>query len=415
MSIFEKYNQNPSYSTAADIAEHFYSKGMHELASLFAARSIELRHNNIILPDCLKAAEILSISAFYCNDTRIKKLGHEAAEAISTSAKIPYQNVDLARKNLMFYTKRLDEIAKVKRCKELSMPLKDNWNALNPSVVRFNEGLYVVQRTVNYTIINGIYHTPNNAPITTENWLLEIDESNFDIISSKRIHQPHDWPAPVYHEVLGFEDCRATTINGALHISSTIREASKEGMCEIVTAKVVEDSDGKLYLADWKIQNHIRPDLHQKNWMPIINSDEYKFIYTVGPTTLLDMQMNHKTLVASQEFECYNHRGGSQVIPFNNGWLCITHEVEYTGKIRNYLHRFVYFDRNFVISAVSDRFKISAFPIDFVAGMCYSADNKSLIISSGIQDNSSWLIEVSVEEVIRLLHKSNLINSSFLE
>lgn len=411
MSIFEKYNTNPSYSTAADLAEHFYSNGMHEIASLFAARALKFYSGKEFLPECIKAVEILSISGFYSKDEKLKKLGHEAAEMLSLAAKIPAQNNELARKNLMFYTKRLDEIAKIERSRELKIPLKENWNALNPSVVMHKGKLLVIQRTVNYTIIDGVYHTPNNAPITTENWLLEIDQDTFDIVDAKRIYHPVDWPSPVYGEVLGFEDCRATTIGDQLWISATIREASGRGMCEIVTAKVMPSFSGEYILAHWNIQNHIRPDHHQKNWMPIINHGDYRFIYATYPTTLLNSEMGHITIPATKEFECSNHRGGSQVIFFEDGWLCLTHEVEYTGRIRNYLHRFVYFDRNFKIRRVSDRFKMSSCPIDFVAGMCWSNDLRgTLIISAGVNDNSSWLFEISSAEVSRLLDKKKFDN-----
>lgn len=409
MIIFQKYNDIPSYSTAADLAEHFYSNGMHELASHFAVRALKLYGGKEFLPECIKAVEILSISGFYSKDERIKQLGHEAAEMLSLAAKIPSHSNELARKNLMFYTKRLDEIAKVERTRELKIPLKENWNALNPSVVMHAGKLLVVQRTVNYTIIDGVYHTPKNAPITTENWLLEIDQETLDIVSAKRIYHPVDWPSPVYGEVLGFEDCRATTIGDQLYISATVREASSRGMCEIVTAKVLPNSTGEYILADWVIQNHIRPDQHQKNWMPIINHGDYRFIYATYPTTLLNSELGHLTLPATKEFECSNHRGGSQAIFFDDGWLCLTHEVEYTGRIRNYLHRFVYFDRNFKISKVSDRFKMSSRPIDFVAGMCWSNDHRgTLIISAGINDNSSWLFEISSKEVLRLLNQTKL-------
>jgi predicted GH43/DUF377 family glycosyl hydrolase len=416
VDIFEKYNSDPCAATATQIANHFYISGQHQLAALFALKAVE-HHSKVkstLLPDCAKALEILSISSFYTKPD-IKKVGHLAAEMLSTSPSVDWDTVSLARKNLVFYTKQLYEIAEVTRKKKLEIPLKHWWVLLNPSVVTWNDELYLVQRSTNYRIIDGAYITPNNDPITTENWLLSLDKHTLDIKSIDQIHEPDNWPAPLYKDVIGIEDCRAAVFDGELRISATVRELNQQGMCQILTGSILKNED-RTEIVNWKIQNHIRPEQHQKNWMPIIDHPEYRFVYLTDPTVVIDHSMNLKALPERRRiYDCTNHRGGSQVIPFDDGWLCITHEVEFDGRVRNYVHRFVQFSKEFQITHVSERFKLSEHGIEFVAGLTWNHDNTSLIISAGIRDCESWLIEVRAQEVERLLKSNGLAPYRFVK
>jgi hypothetical protein len=81
-------------------------------------------------------------------------------------------------------------------------------------------------------------------------------------------------------------------------------------------------------------------------------------------------------------------RGGSQVIPHDDGWLCLTHEVAWRPE-RVYLHRFVKFTKDFHVEAISDPFYFQHVGIEFCAGLARDAER--LVASYGVNDASAHL------------------------
>jgi predicted GH43/DUF377 family glycosyl hydrolase len=91
-------------------------------------------------------------------------------------------------------------------------------------------------------------------------------------------------------------------------------------------------------------------------------------------------------------------RGGSQVIPFNDGYLTLSHETdlyqsEQNKKDATYRHRFVYWDRNFKLQKISKLFSFMNAKIEFCCGMV--EHNNNLLITFGVQDNASYILKVS--------------------
>src|SRR5262245_59046821 len=83
----------------------------------------------------------------------------------------------------------------------------DGYRAMNPSVARQGDEIVLVQRAVNYTLTDGYYHTPDDAPIHTRNFLLRLNDV-LEIQSSAEILSPADFPTPSYQLVRGIEDAR---------------------------------------------------------------------------------------------------------------------------------------------------------------------------------------------------------------
>jgi len=89
-------------------------------------------------------------------------------------------------------------------------------------------------------------------------------------------------------------------------------------------------------------------------------------------------------------------RGGSQVLPFKNGYIAITHEVdlfqsEVGRKDAVYYHRFVLWDKNFNIVKVSPEFHFMDADVEFCIGLAelgddYLISRSPLIIRRKIQE-----------------------------
>ncbi len=258
----------------------------------------------------------------------------------------------------------------------------------------------MVQRTVNYLMTgDNQYETPNGAPIHTRNFLLRLDPS-LDTQSSTEILPPADMPEPLYEPVKGFEDMRLFAWRGELWCISNLRELTAEGWCEQVLARIDQNAPGDSRLTDWRVLRPEGPRLHEKNWMPLVDDDRLQFIYLCDPTRILDEQARTiaETVppIAAEEF-----RGGSQLIPFDGGWLALIHELllwSAPGR-RSYHHRFVWLDKARIVRGVSRAFFFHKKSIEFAAGLAWHPDGKRLMVSFSVGDHESWIATIYADDV----------------
>jgi hypothetical protein len=246
-----------------------------------------------------------------------------------------------------------------------------------------------------------------DTAIKTTNWLLRLN-NDLSIADAYEILPPVDLPAPLYNLVLGFEDCRLFVWQDKLWCTSTVRELNAPGDCQIVIARIdPETHNGNFYrYSNWKV---LHPKgvghHHQKNWMPLIENDQLYFIYASDPARII----NHlgetvslkPTNVASDSF-----RGGSQAIPFDNGWLTIIHESHImTDQRRRYMHRFAWYDSCFRLAGYTESFYIHTLGIEFAAGIAVNPETNDIIVSFGLADKDSWFAVFKQNEIRDNLNK----------
>jgi hypothetical protein len=139
----------------------------------------------------------------------------------------------------------------------------------------------------------------------------------------------------------------------------------------------------------------------EKNWMPIIDQP-YHWVKWTNPTEVVKFNPANKTTVTTklgsyQNYMLKDLRGGSQVIPFDNGYLALTHETDLYKSERGlkdatYRHRFVYWDKDFNPIKFSREFSFMGAKIEFCCGM--AEHNGNLLITFGYQDNAAFIIDV---------------------
>jgi hypothetical protein len=141
--------------------------------------------------------------------------------------------------------------------------------------------------------------------------------------------------------------------------------------------------------------------------MPITatDADPIRFLYRPGHVVDAFGQdlLRHPT----PRLRTDSFSGGSQLIPFKDGWLGIIHEAHvYTDRPwkRYYSHRFVYYDAEFRFARVSPPFFFKDKVIEFVAGLAWHPDSQesvepTFIISFGFRDCEAWLARVPASEV----------------
>ena len=100
-------------------------------------------------------------------------------------------------------------------------------------------------------------------------------------------------------------------------------------------------------------------------------------------------------------------RGGSQVIPFGDYHIAVTHEVdlfdsEVGRKDGIYLHRFVVWDKDWNIHAYSKEFTFMGADVEFCIGMQTLGDD--FIFTFGYQDNAAYILKCPQNTIIDFLN-----------
>jgi hypothetical protein len=139
----------------------------------------------------------------------------------------------------------------------------------------------------------------------------------------------------------------------------------------------------------------------EKNWMPILDKP-YHYVKWSNPTEVVKVDLNSVScetvwLENKRTFN-YDPRGGSQVIPYKDGYLSLNHitylyRSEADRKDATYRHQFIMWDQNFNVIKYSSIFDFMSAKIEFSCGLAkYGQD---YLITFGVQDNSSYILKLS--------------------
>ena len=403
------FNQRPERAEPLyDLARFYRERGMYEASVLFSEAGLTLPHpgpDAQFLEDFVYTAglrEEYSIAANYARDPVRKDQGRAACNWLALNRDLPAGSRNLARYNLFFYAEPAVAMMPSFTSAPVGFTPPDNYRPMNPSVARWGERIMVAQRAVNYVLKeDGRYQSLDGAPFRTRNFLLLLS-NELQIQSSVEILPPADMPKPVYPDETAFGDMRLFAWGDALWCIACFRELTPQGWCEQVLARIDCGSPGSCRLADWRVLRPALPMRHEKNWMPQIVGDRLQFIYSCDPTRVVDERertvVDTTPTIAADQF-----RGGSQAIPFDDGWLVLIHEVVWHQRRRFYLHRFVWFDRSIALQGVSRTFFFQKKSVEFAAGLAWHPQGDSLLISYGVDDGEAWIATVQVDEVRRVL------------
>ncbi len=288
------------------------------------------------------------------------------------------------------------------------------WSLFNPSVTNDPEGRLVVNiRSSNYVIADdGSYNfqgTEDDGIIRTVNLLTRLDENLATSVVGQIPSQPPG-PSTRLSRVLGCEDVRLLAIGNSWKALATVRDRNHYERCDIALLSLPS-----LDAAEETILSVIPgpdPARHEKNWMPFVVDGELHIMYLCSPTVVGHLDANSQLVVDSSTTgppSATHFRGGSQGVPFDDGYLFLVHEVTFFGTQRVYSHRFIHVtsaitkngDRRWDITSLSCPFYFREIGIEFAAGL--AVDGGDIVASFGVRDAEAWLVRMSADQVAKQL------------
>jgi glycosyltransferase involved in cell wall biosynthesis/predicted GH43/DUF377 family glycosyl hydrolase len=309
-------------------------------------------------------------------------------DRLSVSLNTPEPKRDEIR--AMLRPPRLDAICPSAVATKIQLDLPDGRWPMNPSICWHEGELLCVVRVVNYTI-TGRQYVINDADgiVRTENYL-GVLRADGELIEPRLIRDLD--PAPRQEsQIVGYEDIRLVSIKGktsdVLTGSATVCDRDPDGRRLI--ARLYLSPLGDVKRAEVQPSNQ----LHEKNWMPLSVGGKFAWIYSIDPTAILPGPLRSCPLALE-------HLRGGAAIEFEDGYLCVTHEVIDADEGRIYLHRFVRLDDEFNVTTVSPAWIFTHYGIEFAAGL--ARDGTTLVLSYGVDDREAWIVRVDVKEVEKM-------------
>jgi predicted GH43/DUF377 family glycosyl hydrolase len=296
--------------------------------------------------------------------------------------------------------------------------LTDGTGLCNPSVFNLDGKIVLNLRHVQYNLYHSeigqkypswhgplIYlHPEDDVTLRTENYFcllsntLEIDK--FMKIDMSTFNVPPKW------EFIGLEDCRLFKWDNRLYVCGVRRDTTTNGQGRMELSEIKVTANAVTEISRSRINPPGDKSYCEKNWMPILDMP-YHFVKWTNPTEVVKSNPatgDSETVILTEGRQPLPRdlRGGSQVIPFEGGYIALTHEVDlWNGeaghKDAHYYQRFVIWDKDFNLVKWSQEFKFMEARIEFAAGMALKG--KDFLITYGYQDNAAYILRVPVQTV----------------
>ncbi|MEP7273561.1 MAG: glycosyltransferase [Acidobacteriota bacterium] len=385
------------------LARYYRQRGLNEAAMEVAELGLNIPSTSdslFVEPEAYDPGveEEISIAGFYSQGPARRDRGYRACANLTLHHNGSVRS--LALRNFTHYARSAEQLFGA-TVEEIDWKPSNGYAAMNPSICMIDGDRIGIVRTVNYEVSeHGYYPTIDGTGIIkTRNYVVRFDKAWRSIEA---------WPmedvtgeAKTNYPVEGFEDCRLFRCGNTWHCSAVVRDVEGgDGRCE--QALLTLDAHWRVTSLD--VMRDYEHDKHQKNWMPVVSADVSvpTWLYHVHPTVVIERRDGRTTETRRHQSPSglIDARGGSQLLPFLDGWICLIHEVAWMPR-RIYLHRFVRFDSEFRVSGLTEPFYLLNKGIEFAAGLAREGDR--FVVSFGVHDSSAHLAFLDVEKVLARL------------
>lgn len=406
----EAYNLRPTRSEPLHaLAEHYRKAGRHETGAMLAEVGLTIgRPDDILFVDetiyRFGLRQELSISGYYAKHPARRARARDLCAELAVERDAPPAMRALARANWRYYAQRSDALFGDVRFEPVDLAPNPGFRASTPSLTLRDGQIWCVTRSVNYTLVDGRYHFEGGV-VRTENWLSRLGD-DFRPRDPVVIIDAPDATRIENAPIVGLEDVRIFFDGLALRATATVADRDPSWRRRLAVFDLTDDGRVERFT----LQQH-ESDQHQKNWMPFVDDRGVGFVYWTDPTTILRWNPQDRQAAPWLRHDCRqaleHQRGGSGLVPFDGGWLCVTHEVCWHGEQRTYLHRFVHFDSRLRVRAATEPFWFRHLGIEFCGGLVQGPapglGNHQLLASFSVNDGEAWLAVLEADAVRRQL------------
>lgn len=281
----------------------------------------------------------------------------------------------------------------------------------NPSIFHDTDGKILVNlRKVDYLLYHSEFNQKyynywgclsylnpeDDIKLKTTNFLGELSPIAKIVKSASKIDTSEFDVDPIWTFV-GLEDGRLVRWDNRLFVIGVRRDTTTNGQGRMEFSEIV---DGK-EINRFRIQapHPYEESYLEKNWMPILDMP-YHFVRWTNPTEIVKVDLETETSKIVYKSEDKKNlprelRGSSQVVPFGDYRIAITHEVDFWYNASNfkdsqYYHRFIVWDKDWKIVKLTEPFKFMDAQIEFTCGL--SKIDNNFLISFGFQDNAAYIL-----------------------
>lgn len=261
----------------------------------------------------------------------------------------------------------------------------------NPSIVMWQGRLVAMVRTVQHG--------------ATVNFFGEVQDRR--LVNPKRVNEPRG-----FKSAWGIEDCRLFVMDNSLWAVATYGQGGSTQLARGSSAKKIGHALAKMVIGRLDPNGNFEfgciqeSPRHEKNWSPIVDQvdgkDRLRFLYAVNAPVVTVWDGSRAMPPAAELAESTGHlRGGSQVIPYKDGWLTVAHGVANT-KGKMYTHRFVSYDKGLTSAKEGRPFYFQHRGCEFCAGMA-RLPGGDFALSYGVTDDRAFVAEVATDTVDEFL------------
>lgn len=289
--------------------------------------------------------------------------------------------------------------------------LNSGLGLMNPSIYIHNNKILVNLRAVNYTFYHSekklfqhpygpltYIHPENDVHLRTRNFYLELDDkyeiTRIDEIDTSKFPDKQLW------EFVGLEDVRIFCWDGKLYTTGVRRDLDTIGTGRMELCEIEVHNNRVVEVSRVRIEPpNNQKSYCEKNWMPILDLP-YHYIKWSNPTEVVKVNPETGTseivFLGERKNIPRDLRGGSQVIPWKDYYVAITHEVdlfksETDRKDAIYKHRICFWDKNFNLVKWTDDFSIMGGHVEFCVGLAQQGSD--FLMTFGFQDNAAYLLK----------------------
>jgi len=289
--------------------------------------------------------------------------------------------------------------------------LNNGLGLMNPSIFLDEDKILVNLRAVNYTFYHSekklfqhpygpltYIHPENDLHLRTRNFYLELNNeceiTRINEIDTSKFPDKELW------EFVGLEDVRIFRWAGKLYTTGVRRDLDTIGTGRMELCEIEVHDNEVVEVSRVRIEPPNNQNSYcEKNWMPILDLP-YHYIKWANPTEIV--KVNPETgsseivFLGEKKDIPRDLRGGSQVIPWRDYYVAITHEVdlfnsETDRKDAIYRHRICFWDKNFNLVKWTNDFSIMGGHVEFCIGLAQQSSN--FLMTFGFQDNAAYLLK----------------------